>query len=329
MTFGIIGTNFISDSFLAALPFGGGRAVSVYSRKRETGEAFAARHGIPHVFDDLEAFLSSDTFEAVYIASPNMCHESQSILALTHGKHVLCEKPIAPSRAGYLRMRAVAERQGLVLMEAMRPYHDSLWHDIRAHLPMLGDIRGGVLDFCQYSSRYDRHKRGEYTNTFDPALSNAALLDIGIYPIAAAVMLFGAPLAVTGKSTRLSGGFEGAGTAVLDYATHTLAITYSKIANSVTPSVLIGELGGMTIDKISAPTKAHIRLRTGEEYLLEKPKTESPSNMHEEIIAFRTAIEAGTLFPSGDLTLAALAITDELRQAAGIRFPSDAEDTPC
>ena len=329
MTFGIIGTNFISDSFLAALPFADARAVSVYSRKRETGKAFAERHGIPYVFDDMEAFLSSDTFDAVYIASPNYCHEEQSTLALLHGKHVLCEKPIAPSHKAYLRMQAVAKKAGCVLMEAMRPHHDSFWKEIIKKLPLLGNIRGGQLDYCQYSSRYDRYKRGEYTNAFDPALSNAALLDIGIYPLAAAVMLFGAPQSVTGKSVLLPTGFEGAGTAVLDYGTHTVAVSYSKIADSVSPSVIIGEAGGITIDKMSSPTKACIRLRTGEEILLEKPETDAPSNMHEEVLAFSAAVKAGELLPCGDLSLAALTVMDELRMAAGVRFPSDKEDALC
>ena len=97
MTFGVIGTNFISDWFMAALPFANSEASAVYSRKKETGDAFASRHGIPLVFDDLDAFLSSDAFDAVYIASPNFLHESQAVRALRAGKHVIADKPLTTS----------------------------------------------------------------------------------------------------------------------------------------------------------------------------------------------------------------------------------------
>ena len=327
MTFGIIGTNFISDWFLSSLPFADATATAVYSRRRETGEAFAAKHGISLVFDDLEQFLSSDSFEAVYIASPNFCHEAQSTLALRHGKHVLCEKPIAPSLPAFLRMQSAAKQEGRVLMEAMRPHHDSLWQSIKEHLPLIGRVRNAHLDFCQYSSRYARHLAGEDTNTFDPALSNAAMLDIGIYPIAAAVMLFGAPRAVSGKSVLLPSGFEGAGEAVLDYTDHVLSVSYSKVANSLTPSVILGEKGGVTIDKITFPTRAVFHLSAGEELVLQREKSEAPNNMHEEVLAFASAIREGYVSPFWEESAEALRICDTLRHAAGIRFPSDTEDT--
>lgn len=326
MTFGIIGTNFISDSFAMALSAVGGKATAVYSRKRETGEAFAKKHGIPFVFDDLTAFFASDAFKTVYIASPNCAHKEQALSALAHGKHVLCEKPIAPSLAEFLQMQEAAKKEGLVLMEAMRPYHDSLWKDIRDRLPLLGKVRGGHLEFCQYSSRYDRFLAGEYTNTFDPSLSNAALLDIGIYPIAVAVWLFGAPRGVCGKSVFLDGGFEGAGAAVLHYGTHTLSVSYSKISDSLTPSSVLGEWGGLTIDKLSQPTKAVFRLRTGEETVLTREHETPFGNMRDEILAFRRAIEENNTAPLWEQTENALAVCDALRKASGIRFPSDEED---
>lgn len=127
MNFGIIGTNFISDWFVSAPPFAKAQATAVFSRKKETGALFASRHAIPLVYDDPDAFLASDVFDAVYVASPNFLHESHAIRALRAGKHVLCEKPAAPSLAGYLRMCEVAKEEGRTLMEAMRTVHDSLW----------------------------------------------------------------------------------------------------------------------------------------------------------------------------------------------------------
>ena len=326
MNFGIIGTNFISDWFVSALPFAKAQATAVFSRKKETGALFASRHAIPLVYDDLDAFLASDAFDAVYVASPNFLHESHAIRALRAGKHVLCEKPAAPSLAGYLRMCEVAKEEGHTLMEAMRTVHDSLWERVKDALPRIGRVRSAHLEFCQYSSRYDKHLAGEYTNTFNPALSNAALLDIGIYPIEAAVWLFGAPKGVLGKSVLLENGFEASGNAVLAYEGHTVSISYSKVADSLLPSTILGEKGGITVDKTVMPTKACLRLRSGEEAVFERDASDAPNNMHEETRDFIRAVRAGVILPFFETTRAALSVCDALRTAAGVRFPSDEDD---
>ena len=133
---GIIGTNFVSDWLLEEAQKSGLYEVcAVYSRKMETGEAYAAKHGIPVVYTDMEAFLSDQTLDAVYVSSPNACHAAQTIDALRHGKHVLCEKPIATSSAEYREMRQAAREHGKILLEAMRPAHDPAILAIRKHLP--------------------------------------------------------------------------------------------------------------------------------------------------------------------------------------------------
>ncbi|MBQ9736597.1 MAG: Gfo/Idh/MocA family oxidoreductase [Clostridia bacterium] len=324
MTFGIIGTNFISERFLASLPFADCRATAVYSRTDARARAFAAQNGIPHAFSSLDEFFASDAFEAVYIASPNACHEEQSIAALRAGKHVLCEKPLAPSLAGAKRMMEAAKACGKTLMEAMRPHHDHLWKQVVSHLSCIGRVRGAHLDYCQYSSRYDAHLAGAYTNAFDPALSNAAMLDIGIYPISMAAMLFGEPKHVCGSSVLLPSGFEGAGEAVLGYETHTVSISYSKIADSAAPSVILGEKGAIRIDKVGGPARVELVLRGGETTVFERTDAPAPDNMHEEVRAFARFAAAGVLTPTERPTLTAIGICDSLRRAAGIVFPSDA-----
>ena len=70
-------------------------AVAICSRTQERADAFAAKHGIPHTFTSLGQMAASPLVDAVYIATPNFLHASQSILCMRHGKHVLCEKPLA------------------------------------------------------------------------------------------------------------------------------------------------------------------------------------------------------------------------------------------
>ena len=73
LNIGIIGTNFISSDFCeAAASVPEAELYAVYSRKQETGDRFAKKHGIPRVYTDYDAFLDSG-LNAVYVASPQLC----------------------------------------------------------------------------------------------------------------------------------------------------------------------------------------------------------------------------------------------------------------
>lgn len=50
-------------------------------------------------------------------------------------------------------------------------------------------LRRVTLEYCQYSSRYDKFRQGEILNAFRPELANGAIMDIGVYPIYMLVQL--------------------------------------------------------------------------------------------------------------------------------------------
>lgn len=318
MRLGIIGTNFISDRLCeAAAMVDGIELYAVYSRKTDTGATFAERYGIGKVYCDLDDMLADGELDAVYVASPTFCHAEQSIRAMRAGKHVLCEKMMAATLPEMRLMRQVARKQGVVLLEAMRPAHDPAYDMIAESLPRLGKIRRATLEFCQYSSRYDRFKAGELTNAFDPRLKNSALADIGIYPLHVAVRLFGMPKSVHGASVFMENGFEGAGTVTLGYEDKTVNIVYSKISDSVNPSVIEGECGSLLINKISAPAELTLRLRGQEAERL--PIVVPENNMIYELAAFRDMV-AGERDAEEYLQLTEMAqiVVDEVYRTAGI-----------
>lgn len=320
MKFGIVGTNFISDRFIDALRRRGHTPHAVFSRAQSTGDAFAARHAIPCVYTDLDALCASDV-DAVYVASPNYAHGAQATRLLQSGKSVLLEKPATPSFAEWEALWAVAKEEnrksGVVLMEAMRPHYESAYALIASTLPRLGAIRRVTLEFCQYSSRYDAFLAGEVKNTFNPALGNAALLDIGIYPLHIALMLFGKPKTVQSDGFFLQNGFEGGGTVLLGYDGFCAEIIYSKVCNSVTPSVLCGERGALTIDKLTEPKE--LLLYPNGAPVERLPHTHTENNMVYEIDAFCDAVASGIL-PDQSVTAQSIALCDEIRAQRGIQF---------
>ena len=302
LKFGVVGTNFISDWFMEATDRVEGTEVSaVYSRAADTGEAFASRHGIRNIFTDYRKMLESD-IDAVYIASPTFMHESQALAAMEYGKHVLCEKMMAASYPAAERMRRCAGERGVVLLEAMRPDFDPATAAITEAVGRIGRLRRAHLEYCQYSSRYDRFKAGEVLNAFNPQICNSALADIGVYPLHFAVRLFGSPKSLAARSVLLENGFEGMGQITLEYADMLVSVVYSKITESATPSVIEGEGGSVIFDRINSPTELWLKLRGREAERLHFDRVDK--NMSCEVEAFRDMV-AGRLdsAPHLDATL--------------------------
>lgn len=97
-------------------------------------------------------------------------------------------------------------------MEAMKSLTMPAYVLLKELLPEIGQVRKYIGNYCQYSSRYDRHKAGEFVNTFQKEFSNGSLLDIGIYPLYIAVDLFGKPEKISAQATILpEGGVDGSG----------------------------------------------------------------------------------------------------------------------
>jgi predicted dehydrogenase len=78
--------------------------------------AYAEKNDIAHAFDGLEAALAWGDFDAAINATPDGVHKETTLMLLAAGKHVFCEKPLAPNHADALEMTEAAERAGLVNM---------------------------------------------------------------------------------------------------------------------------------------------------------------------------------------------------------------------
>ncbi|MDL2221859.1 Gfo/Idh/MocA family oxidoreductase [Parabacteroides sp. OttesenSCG-928-N08] len=332
--FGVVGTNFITDWVIA-----GARQderfelTAVYSRTQETADAFAAKHNIPHTFTSLEEMAKSPLIDAVYIASPNFLHAEQSILCMQQGKHVLCEKPLASNAREAKAMIAAAEKYQVAFMEAMKPTLTPNFRAILNNLPRIGKVRRYFSSYCQYSSRYDKFKEGIVLNAFNPALSNGALMDIGIYTLYPMVVLFGRPNRVEASGVVLSSGADGQGAINFDYDGMNATVLYSKIANSSLPTEIQGEEGNIVADRINLIGKVDFFPREAAASGKGKPATaeriSQPADKDEyyyEIAEFIDLIETGRLqstINSHQHSLITLEIIDEVRRQLGVVYPAD------
>lgn len=325
--FAVIGTNWITDRFLASAGHVEGMVWrAIYSRTKEKAQSFAAKYGADVLhFTDLKALAESTHIDAVYIASPNALHAEQAILLMNHGKHVICEKPLASNEQEVARMIGAARENGVVLLEAMKSTLMPNFAAVQHHLPKLGNVRRYFASYCQYSSRYDAYRQGTVLNAFDPSLSNGAMMDLGVYCIYPAVVLFGEPDRIQASGVLLSSGADGEGSILLNYSGMEAVVMYSKISNSTLPAEIQGEEATMTIDRISSPNKVEIHYRDGTTEDVSVPQHDDV--MQYEIAEFARLIRTGKIesdVNSHDRSLQTMRIMDEARRQIGLVYPADA-----
>ena len=197
---------------------------------------------------------------------------------------------MAANQSQVQKMFEAAEKNNVLLMEAMRPVHDPGYEVIRKNISKLGQIRRAHFQYSQYSSRYDTFLLGEHHNIFDVNFAAGALTDIGVYCVHPLIGLFGTPNKVQASSILLRGGIDGIGTILAEYDDMIAEILYSKITASNIPSEIQGEKGTMKITSISIPHDISITYNDGTEEKLEV--SYAPTiNMLYELEDFIHAIE--------------------------------------
>lgn len=321
--FAIIGTNYVTDWFLQAGALCPDFALeAVYSRTLERARAYNAGHGAPLLFTNLHDLAACSSVDAVYIASPNALHASQALALIRAGKHVLVEKPAASNLRETQCIVNAASECGVVFMEAVKTAFSPGFAAIRQGIARLGQLRRVVAVNCQYSRRYDNFRNNIIENAFNPALSNAALLDIGVYCVHPLVKLLGRPEGVAAAATFLPNGFEGQGSITCTYPGMLAGIHYSKITTSCLGSEIQGEDGNLIIDHFARMDAARICYRDGRVEELAIPEVRHA--MLPELEHFISAVQGRVdISDCTQATLDAAWVMTRARELTGAAFPAD------
>lgn len=259
--YAVIGRGKIVDTFIEGARLSGKLELeAIYSRQADTGREYANKQGVSKVYTDISDLVQDKEIQAVYIASPNSCHEWQSEQLLRGGKHVICEKPIVTSLEGYRRLKSLADELGLIYMEAIIPIFGKSRGRIEEALGMIGNIVMAKIDYCQLSSRYNAFMRGEHVNIFDMSLAAGTLMDLGIYCVYAAVNFFGRPTDIKASASYLYNGADGSGSAIFNYKSFPAVLSYSKLGQSLTPCEIIGDKGSIIIERVGLYMGAYLVL---------------------------------------------------------------------
>lgn len=204
LRWGILATGGIAAAFAADLRTAGLDLVAVGSRSQESADAFAARFDIARAHGSYEALAADPEVDIIYVATPHPMHHDDARLALEHGKHVLVEKAFTLNRAEAQDLADLGREKGLLVMEAMWTRY--LPHMVRIReiiaAGTLGEIRAVSADHTQSLPTDPAHR----LNALE--LGGGALLDLGIYPLQLAQLVFGPATAHTAEGVIGATGVE-------------------------------------------------------------------------------------------------------------------------
>ncbi|QRO01338.1 Gfo/Idh/MocA family oxidoreductase [Archangium violaceum] len=225
---GILGTGWIAGLFargLRELP--DARLVAVGSRSRQSADAFAREHGATRAHASYEELVRDAEVDVVYVATTNNAHRDNCLLALEHGKPVLCEKPFTLDAAEASAVVEAARARGLFCMEGMWMHCVPVMRELESlvRAGAIGDVRMLTAQLG-FPVEFDARHR-----LFDLALGGGALLDLGVYPLALALRLMGSPTRISSQAVLGKTGVDEQCTILLEFPEGRQAAITTSIRN--------------------------------------------------------------------------------------------------
>jgi predicted dehydrogenase len=244
---GIIGLGAMADTFANELGALRGEATiqAVASSSLDRATAFAEAHAAVAAYDSVDRLVADNEVDVVYVATRHDGHGAAALAAIEAGRSVLVEKPFSPTAAETRTVLDRAAARGVLAMEAM-------W---TLCLPVYDHVRGWLRDGRigeprQLVARFGfRSVVGESAARLrDPAAGGGSLLDVGVYPIALAQLVFGPTPNEVVATGRMAGGVDEQLGAVLRFPGGGIALIGSAIeVETDYTAVIDGTDGRITI----------------------------------------------------------------------------------
>jgi predicted dehydrogenase len=299
------------------------RLVAVASERGLAGDAAFGARRIHRSYADL---LRDPDVEAVYIPLPNGLHRPWAERAATAGKHVLCEKPLAPTAADARAIEAACASAGVALLEAyVTPFHPrAAAVDALLRSGRLGALRFARAVFTSTLGRPSDHR-------WLPEQGGGALLDVGVYCVAPLLSAAGRlPMRVAATATIAPSGVDSSFAGWLDFGDGFAAsIECSFEAPERQSLEIVGADAALVVDRAHTPGPGDvafaIRHRDGS---LEQNATGGGDPYQAMIEHFAAMIRGEAPRRTSGDSVALLAVLDRLREAARIASPRVSTNRP-
>lgn len=294
---------------------------AVASRDLARAEAFAREEDVHRAYGSYEEMLADPAVDLVYIATPHSHHAEQMKMCINHGKAVLCEKTFTPNLRQAEEVLALAEEKGVYVA-------DALWPRYMPSRKIIDDLlaEDAIGEPCMLYSNlcYSIEHKARIT---DPALAGGALLDVGVYPLNFASMVFGDDIVRINSTVELmETGVDRTETITIKYRGGRMAQLMASTAfNSDRRAVVYGTKGFMIVDNVNNPHRIEIYDR--DERNIPKRIVGVPPQItgyEYELEACLRDLKEGNLEPREmphAQTLMLLRQMDALRAIWGVKYP--------
>lgn len=299
----------------------GKHAVSLYAvaaRDLERAQQFAKTHGVEQAYGSYEEMLQDQRVQLVYVATPHSHHHQHVMMCLDHGKHVLCEKAFAANARQAREMLQRAKDKGLLLTEAIWTRYQPMRETIAQV------VNSGVIGEPRMLTANLGYEIMGKERIVEPALAGGALLDVGIYPLNFAEMVFGAPDQVHAVGVLSDKGVDLQNSMTLTWKDGKMAILNAG-ANCVSDrmGVIYGTRGFAVVENINNPQSITV-YDAQYQQVEHHPCPTQLTGYEYEVVEAARCIEEGALecpsMPHKD-TVHMMELMDEMRHQMGVHYP--------
>lgn len=321
---GIIGPGSISRKFATGLHSVMDATLhAVASRSIDKAQSFADEFGAQMAYGSYEELVNDDEVDVVYIGTPHPFHHPQTLLCLNHGKHVLCEKPFAVNASQAREMVELARDKNLFLMDAVWTRYFPIMVKLRELLAdgIIGDVMLVQVDFGFRTSQIMPDHR-----LYNPELAGGALLDVGIYPVQLASMIYGKqPADIISQVTIGSTGVDELSVSVFKYSDYEMATITTGI-RLMTPheARIMGTNGIISIPDWWHPTEMTVQAQEQPAEIYSIPLEGNGYNYEASEVGrcIRINLTESDIMPL-DETIAIIETMDRMRQQWGLQYPME------
>ncbi len=292
---------------------------AVASRSLEKAEDFADQWGFEKAYGSYEEMLEDDLVDLVYVASPHSHHYQHARMCLEHGKHVLVEKAFTVNAKQAEELIAISREKGLLLAEA-------IWTRYMPSRFMIDEmISSGIIGKPHSLMANLGYPMQGKERLCKPELAGGALLDVGVYPINFAMMVFHSGIVKVQATAQMSPeGVDWTNSVTLTFREGEMAVLHSTMLSPTDRmGIIYGENGYIEVQNIN--NCEEIRVYDSNHQLRETHKVPAQINGYEyEVLACMKAIQEGKVecekMSHGE-TMRVMGLLDDIRAMWGMKYP--------
>lgn len=319
MNIGLLGTGSIAHKMTSTImKMNGVNIMAAASRDYQKAKNFAAEYNIPKYYGSYEELVKDESLDLIYIATPHSRHFEDCMLCLQNNKNVLCEKAFTANAMQAEEVLKYAESRNLFVSEAMW----TRFMPMRFKLEKI--VKSGIIGNISSLTANLGYSIADKERIMKPELAGGALLDLGVYTLNFAIMIFGNNITgINSTCVKNEYGVDIHNSIILTFNNNQTAVLHSNAAaNTDRRGIIYGTEGRIEVDNINNCQRIDVILNNGTSISYDAP--EQISGYEYEVEASLKAImknETECVEMKHSDTIFIMRLMDRLRKEWGVVYP--------